>query len=146
MLHLWLVYHPLWCIHPPKFSPPLQPTPGHCSVRKPCDHPVAVPSRRCIQAFPPLFTPFPKILRQQWSSFPNPRPQGLDPESNPLHQLLVAQQSMPVTPLGFCSFVRRHAPEFCAITRVMGPKFSPSQPFPQCCFHSHLERGERSPH
>lgn len=145
MLHLWLVYHPLWCIHPPKFSPRLQPASGHCSVRKLCDHPATVPSRRSVQAFPPLLALFPKILRQQRASFLNSRPQGLDPESNPLHQLLVAQQSMPVTPLGFCSSVRRHARDFCAITRVMVPKFPPSLSFPSCGFTSRLERGEPLP-
>lgn len=117
--HVWIVNHSQWCVHPSKLSPQLQLTPGHCMVRKPHDHPVVMPSRRCSQASLPLLSPLPKKLCHQWSMFPNSRPQGFDPASSPLHWLRVASQPMPDAPLGFCSFVRRLVPGFRSNTRVM---------------------------
>ena len=52
---------------------------------------------------------------------PSARPQGLYPEESPLHSLRVAPQPMPVTPLGFRSFIRRPFPGFCSNTRVLVP-------------------------
>jgi len=45
--HVWIVNHSQWCFHPSKRSPHYQRTSGHCTVRKPYDHPVVLPSRRC---------------------------------------------------------------------------------------------------
>jgi len=70
MRQVWIVNHSQWCIHPSKFSPHHQQTSGQCVVRKPHDHPVVLPSRRCSQASLPLPPPLPKKKCQQWSFFP----------------------------------------------------------------------------
>ena len=70
MRQLWIVNHSQWCIHPSKLSPHHQQTSGQCVVRKPHDHPVVLPSRRCSQASLPLPPPLPKKKCQLWSFFP----------------------------------------------------------------------------
>jgi hypothetical protein len=72
MRHVWIFNHSQWCVHPSKLSPFLQLTSGHCMVRRPYDHPVVLPSRRCTQASLPLLSLLPKKLCQQRLLFPAP--------------------------------------------------------------------------